>query len=79
MFIDGVADNLPASSNQMEIYRRAQSTDPESSRAKEYCRTGWAEKGMIEQELMPIGEHEAILPSKTICLWQSYCRTNPFA
>ena len=36
MFIDGVADNLPASSNQMEIYRRAQSTDPECSRAKEY-------------------------------------------
>ena len=63
MFIDGVADNLPASSNQMKIYRRAQSTDPECSRVKEYCRIGWP-KGKIEQELMPYWRAQSYLTLK---------------
>ena len=52
-FIDAVASNLPASPNQMEIYRRAQSADSECSRVKEYCCTGWPNKGNVAQEVIP--------------------------
>ena len=60
-FIESVAVNLPASSNQLEAYKRAQSADPICSRLKEYCLSSWSKGEEIEPELVPYWKARSFL------------------
>ena len=43
-FIEGVVSTLPASREQMEVYRQAQAEDPVCTLAFQYCKSGWPKK-----------------------------------
>ena len=53
LFIASVTDNLPASSNQLEAYKKAQASDAACCRVKEYCLSSWPRKERMEPELIP--------------------------
>ena len=52
-FIESVIDSLPASLDRMEAFKKAQSSDPECSRVKEYCLSSWPVKEKVEDDLIP--------------------------
>ena len=64
LFIESVADNLPASSKQLEPYKRAQSADSVCSRLKEYCLFSWPKREEIEPELIPYWKARSFLTLK---------------
>ena len=52
-FIETVTDCLPASTNQLKVYKEAQDKDTTCSRVKEYCLSSWPKKERVELELIP--------------------------
>ena len=50
-FIRVIVDNLPASSDRIEAFKKAQSEDPECSRVKEYCLSSWPVKEKVEEDI----------------------------
>ena len=64
LFIESVEDNLPASTKQLEAYKRAQSADSVCSRLKEYCLSCWPKREEIEPELIPYWKARSFLTLK---------------
>ena len=53
MFIDSVVSSLPASAQQLQMYRKRQAEDSECAWVQEYCKTGWPVKCLVEPDLLP--------------------------
>ena len=56
--------SLPATSGRLETYRQAQIEDAECSKVREYCKTNWPERGLVESHLKPYWE---VRGSLTLC------------
>lgn len=52
-FIAAVAENLPASQEQLEAYRTAQGKDPMCAQVAKFCELGWPAKHNINTQLKP--------------------------
>ncbi len=63
-FIESVRGNLPATSNRLEAYKRAQSTDAVCSKVKDYCLSSWPKREKVEPELIPYWKARSYLTLK---------------
>ena len=63
-FIESVTESLPASSNQLEAYKKAQASDTACSRVKEYCLSSWPKRERVEPELIPYWNARSYLTVK---------------
>ena len=52
-FVDSVIQSLPATSRQLEIYRRAQAEDSIRAIVIEYCQSSWPEKLTLDISITP--------------------------
>ena len=52
-FVDSVIQSLPATSQRLEIYRRAQAEDSVCSKVIEYCQSSWPEKRTLDLSITP--------------------------
>ena len=57
VFIDSVTQQLPANSNRLQVYQKAQQDDPICNQVVTYCKTVWPEKHSIKGELKPYWQH----------------------
>ena len=53
VFIDSVVSSLPASAQQLQMYRKRQAEDSECAQVQEYSKTGWPVKCSVEPDLLP--------------------------
>ena len=52
-FVDSVIQSLPATSQRLEIYQRAQAEDSICSKVIEYCQSSWPEKRTLDLSITP--------------------------
>ena len=64
LFIESVTDSLPASLNQLEVYKKAQASDAACSRVTEYCLSSWPKRERMEPELIPYWKARSFLTVK---------------
>ena len=55
-FVQGVVANLPADSDHLEEYRKAQRSDPLTAKIIQFCQSQWPGRSRIENDLVHIGE-----------------------
>ena len=48
VFVESVTQQLPASSNRLQVYQNAQQDDPICNQVITYCRSVWPEKHSIK-------------------------------
>ena len=52
-FVQGVVANLPADSDHLEEYRKAQRSDPLTAKIIQFCQSQWPGRSRIENDLVP--------------------------
>jgi len=52
-FLDSVVQSLPATTHQLETYRRAQTEDSVCSKIAEYCQSSWPERRAVDASIIP--------------------------
>ena len=60
MFVQAVTNSLPADKDRLNVYREAQTTDPECSTLIKYCEKGWPSH-KPKGELVSIGSSGGVL------------------